>query len=220
MVKHPLLMDNIRPTVYSDEAIKRLLSIEPVIEQKNPMKSMLMLRNIIMLRIMIYTGVKIGDLANLRMRDVENVKSDRNIKFTIVKEPKDGFKGQKEKSYQISIRKDLILGLFDKYLEFLSEIRGDSSESDLLFISKSKREINPKDMKDIYRKIFDEVEVEFLSTKSFRHTFARKKIHEVIKIKRLTELLGYRNEKSTREYFHIYKPHSKDARRGVGRIVD
>lgn len=153
-------------------------------------KNYLELRNLLIIELLYSTGVRVDELVNIKLSDIDF--DARKIKIL--------GKGNKERYVFFGTR---CLDLINKYLSISRKIL-DVNNSEFLLLSKTGKKINSREVRNI---INQEVEVSGLKIKisphTFRHTYATHMLNEGADLRVVQELLGHENLSTTTIYTHL-----------------
>lgn len=153
-------------------------------------KSYLELRNLLIIELLYSTGVRVDELVNIKLSDIDF--DSKRIKIL--------GKGNKERYVFFGTR---CLDLINKYLYKSRKIL-DVNNSNFLLLSKTGKKINSREIRNI---INQEVEVSGLKIKisphTFRHTYATHMLNEGADLRVVQELLGHENLSTTTIYTHL-----------------
>lgn len=150
------------------------------------------LRNRLLLEILYATGIRVGELENIKIKDIDI--SERSIKVF--------GKGSKERI--------VYFGDYAKeYLENYLHLRDDSCP--YLFINKNKQRLTARGVRYIINKIIDEKGLDLkVSPHMFRHSFATHLLNEGCDLLSVKELLGHESLRATQVYTHVTNDRLKD----------
>ena len=144
------------------------------------------LRNILVLELLFSTGMRVSEVSNLKINNVD-LKS-KNIYFY--------GKGSKERIMCIS--NDSIAKLLEQYVE----IRYNNSE--YLFINKLGNQYSDQSIRNMVNSYAKAAGVEsHITPHMFRHTFATALLDEDVNIRYIQQLLGHSSIVTTQIYTHI-----------------
>lgn len=153
-------------------------------------KNYLELRNLLIIELLYSTGVRVDELVNIKLSDIDF--DSKRIKIL--------GKGNKERYVFFGTR---CLDLINKYLYKSRKIL-DVNNSNFLLLSKTGKKINSREIRNI---INQEVEVSGLKIKisphTFRHTYATHMLNEGADLRVVQELLGHENLSTTTIYTHL-----------------
>jgi len=205
------MMSDIMPHVYTDDAIEALLSlsedderfVEGLSYRKAAALKKYLLRDLLILRILINTGMKSSELTSLRIGDI--VKEPNELVYSIrtLKENRGAYAHQVDKNIVRTIKQKYIKDLLDRHIATLS----DPLPHTLLFQSRYGGKLSDKYLSKLIGDLCEVADVDYINIKAFRHTYARKKIVvDKVKPETLKELLGYRLMRSVKHYYLVYEP--------------
>ena len=173
--------------------LPKFLSINQIFEtiDKTKQETPLDIRNKTIIELFYLTGIRLRELVNIDLKDVNLFNLTIKVKG----------KGSKERIVPIGTSGKEIL---EKYLikrEILLKSRPDNKA---LFLSKSGKRITPRDVERIIEKLlFQTCGGEKISPHVLRHTFATHLMDEGADLRALKDLLGHESVKTTQIYSHI-----------------
>lgn len=148
------------------------------------------LRDKTILELLYSTGIRVSELVNIKLKDIDF--NERTIKIL--------GKGNKE-------RYVLYGGVLEKLLDnYLNESRTvlNKKNSDYLLLNNQGNKITPRGIELIINKINKESSLDFnISPHTLRHTFATHLLDNGADLKSVQELLGHESLSSTQVYTHI-----------------
>lgn len=163
--------------------------LEKILSTPNE-KNYLELRNLLILELLYSTGVRVDELVNIKLCDIDF--NSKKIKIL--------GKGNKERYVFFGTK---CLNLINKYLCNSRKIL-EVNNSEFLLLSKTGKKINSREVRNI---INQEVEVSGLKIKisphTFRHTYATHMLNEGADLRVVQELLGHENLSTTTIYTHL-----------------
>lgn len=163
--------------------------LEKILKTPNE-KDYIELRNLLVLELLYSTGVRVNELVNIKISDIDF--SLRKIKIL--------GKGNKERYVLFGTP---CLELINKYMN-ISRNKMDINNSEYLLLSKTGKKINSREIRNIIDK---EVEISGLKIKisphTFRHTYATHMLNEGADLRTVQELLGHENLSTTTIYTHL-----------------
>ncbi len=147
------------------------------------------IRDAFILELLYVTGIRVSELVNIKLNDIEE--SQRRIKIL--------GKGNKERYVLYGSRcKELL----NKYLSIRNTFL--KYPNDYLILSKTGRKINTREIRNIINRIKVKAGVSIsISPHTFRHTFATHMLNEGADIRAVQELLGHENLSTTTIYTHL-----------------
>jgi len=180
LISNPKLDKKLPNFLYYDE-LEILLNI--------PDRSTLLgLRNAVILELLYSTGIRVSELVNIRLKDINM--NDRKILIL--------GKGNKERYVLYgSVLKELL----DEYLVKRERL---SNNSDYLILNKNGTQITDRGIRLIISNILKQGEIDFhVSPHTLRHTFATHMLENGADLKSVQELLGHENLSTTQVYTHV-----------------
>jgi integrase/recombinase XerD len=181
-IKSPKLPKTL-PTFLTEEEVDKLLDINCVTPYDY--------RNKAMLEILYATGLRISELCNLKITDVD-------INNSLVRV---FGKGRKERIIPVS---DYALSFLEKYVRFYRNEILREKVSDYLFISNSKTQISRQGFFKIIKKECNRAGIEKnVSPHVLRHSFATHLLKHGADLRVIQELLGHEDISTTQIYAHL-----------------
>ena len=181
-IKSPKLPKTL-PTFLTEEEVDKLLNINC----QTPYDY----RNKAMLEILYATGLRISELCNLKITDVD-------INNSLVRV---FGKGRKERIIPVS---DYALSYLEKYVRFYRNEILREKTSDYLFISNSKTQISRQGFFKIIKKECNRAGIEKnVSPHVLRHSFATHLLKHGADLRVIQELLGHEDISTTQIYAHL-----------------
>lgn len=172
----------------NDDEIKRLITY--LNYKSNTARSYIARRNILLVKILLYTGMRITEAINLKMDDLQVSELDKNV-FQI----KVFGKGKKEAFCYIDRLK------IEDDLEELRHFRKIYNiHSDYIFVSKSNRQITRTESYLIVRNILKKAGINKTGVHIFRHTLGYHLAQRGVRIEDIQEILRHSNINTTRIY--------------------
>lgn len=181
LISNPKLDKKLPNFLYYDE-LEILLNI--------PDKSTTLgLRDALILELLYSTGIRVSELINIKMKDIN--RSNRKILIF--------GKGSKERYVLYG---DVLSNLLDLYInESRSKL---NKNSDYLILNKNGNKITDRGIRLIISKILKQGSLDFhVSPHTLRHTFATHMLENGADLKSVQELLGHENLSTTQVYTHI-----------------
>ena len=151
-----------------------------------------------MLELLYATGLRVSELANLRLQNL-------NLKHAYVK----CFgKGSKERIVPIGkIAKEALNDYIDYRNNILTSL---NIESDFLFIHQDGRKISRQDVYSIIRNLGEKVLHKHITPHTLRHSFATHMLENGADLRVVQELLGHSDVATTQLYTHVSKKRLKE----------
>lgn len=161
------------------EEIRKLLSMPDI-------TSFTGYRNYLMMLIFLDTGMRLSELLNLRVQDIDW----NRYTFKILG------KGNKEREVPFGMR---VAKVFVKYLKW----RKNFSDSGIVFINKEGQPLHPRYLQYVFKEYGEKAEVENLHPHCFRHTAALQWIVSGGDVFSLQRLLGHTSLEMVRVYVSL-----------------
>ena len=147
------------------------------------------IRDAFILELLYVTGIRVSELVNIKLNDIES--SENRIKIF--------GKGNKERYVLYGSR---CSNLLKKYLSVRNSFLKFPSE--YLLLSKTGRKINTREIRNIINRIKTKAGISIsISPHTFRHTFATHMLNEGADLRAVQELLGHENLSTTTIYTHL-----------------
>lgn len=153
-------------------------------------KNFVSIRNSLILEILYSTGIRVGEITNIRVSDVSI--SNETIKVT--------GKGNKERIVYFGSRCKNLLNLYFK--ESYNKLN--KNNIDYLLLSKTGKKINEREIRTIVDEaaIIAGIKIK-ISPHVLRHTFATHMLQDGADLRSVQELLGHENLSTTQIYTHL-----------------
>ena len=184
-IEQPKLSKHL-PKVLSVNEVEILLSQElPLVEKS-------------MLEVLYATGLRVSELANLKLQSV-------NLKHSYIK----CFgKGSKERIVPIGkIAKDVLITYIEKRQNIIDEF---SLDTDYLFLHDDGKKISRQDIYTMIKKLGENVLHKHITPHTLRHSFATHMLENGADLRIVQELLGHSDVSTTQLYTHISKKRLKE----------
>lgn len=181
LISNPKLDKKLPNFLYYDE-LEILLNI--------PDKSTILgLRDALILELLYSTGIRVSELINIKLKDIN--RSDKKILIM--------GKGSKERYVLYG---EVLDNLLDEYLS-ISRIKLNKN-SEYLILNKDGNKITDRGIRLIISKILKKGEIDYhVSPHTLRHTFATHMLENGADLKSVQELLGHENLSTTQVYTHV-----------------
>lgn len=189
------------------------------------------------------TGLRMGELAALRLEDIDFDNRSINITRTLLYQKLEGDDGKtfhflppktKSSVRKIPINRQCELALKKQILQKNIVIaktpkKEDEEFKDLLFTTKYGNPLNCQNFTDGIRRVIDEInlrkdaleEMEYFSSHTFRHTFATRCIEAGIESKTVQYYLGHATLQMTMDlYTHVLEQHKNDEMNKLENVLD
>ncbi len=159
-------------------------------------------RDLLILEFLYGTGVRVGELCSIRLKDIDFYQD-----LVLIH-------GKGSKDRYVPIHKLLSKTLKDYILTTRNEFlkRGESKENDTLLLNFKGTSLSQRGVRGIIKKIIDNSGETFnISPHKIRHSFATHLLNNGANIRSVQELLGHSHLSSTQIYTHITKEKLKDS---------
>ena len=178
------------PQVLTKEEVNLLLSFKP--------NNDLEFRNKAMIELLYDSGIRVSELVNIKMYDLDLVNSTIKIMG----------KGSKERIVPIG---EYACGILNIYLNNYRNAILDKRNSDYLFPSKKSPHITRNGFFMILKDISKEVGIKKnFSPHTLRHSFATHMLDNGADLRSIQELLGHSSISTTQIYTHVSNKHLRD----------
>lgn len=149
-------------------------------------------RNRCMFLLMLYSGMRVGEIAALNMADV--VDGNRKVRDQILLKPHQT-KGKHARTVLLNMNSQLEL---ERYL------RNDARKADQpLFLSKAGKRFTPNSLVQVLGRIYNKCGLDAATSHSTRRTFITNLAHKGINVRVLAALAGHSNISTTQRYIDI-----------------
>lgn len=176
------------PRILKIKEIKKLLLA--LYSQKNNnysyFKEKLLTRDIAIIELLISTGIRIGELSLIKIKDI-----DINLKTILIHG-----KGRKQRSIYLSNKESLIA--IKKWLNYLK-----TNNDGYLFLNRYNNKLSIHAIERIYQKYAKMANISNTTCHYLRHTFATNMLLMGANIKTLQEILGHESISTTEIYINI-----------------
>jgi len=155
-------------------------------------KAILTLRDVVVLELLFATGIRVSELCNLKVKDVDLDSGNVLILG----------KGRKERIIQVCNQETLdLLKLYRTLVE-----TGDKAQNESFFKSRLNNTISDQSIRYMIKKYYLKAGIKkHITPHTFRHTFATLLLEEDVDIKYIQHLLGHSNISITQIYTHVNK---------------
>ena len=157
-------------------------------------KTLLGLRNRLIMELLYATGIRVFELVNIEINDIDI--NNRSIRIV--------GKGDKER---IVFFNEITKNYLEKYLSESKEIR----KTDYLILNHNGKKITTRAIRLIIDKVISETSIiKHIHPHMLRHTFATHLLNNGCDLLTVQELLGHTSISTTGIYTHVTKDHIKD----------
>jgi len=147
-------------------------------------------RTYALVELLLQTGMKIGELANLKLEDV---KDSEIVVRSYSKSPERVIPLSKSAKKAI-----------DDYLKVRPK-----SESHYLFITRNQKPLLIRNIRQIIDRCFEEVGIKDATVNDFRSTFIAYQLQKGVSIDYVAKIVGHRRLSSTERFLHLVNPSSE-----------
>jgi len=160
------------------------------------------IRNICLVNMSIYLGMRVGEIAQLKMGDVVN--EDLSIKEQVVLRKEYTKTNQTRVVYLV--HKEVRKSLTD-YINYRKECDGNVKSNKALFVSQKKSGFSPRTLQRLYKNMYRSViGDEMVSSHSGRRTFISNLITQGIDMKTVSTLAGHSSIQTTVDTYAVANP--------------
>jgi len=160
------------------------------------------IRDLSILSFIIYTGVRVSELVNIKTEDI-------NLTEKIVK-----IRGKGDKERYVPLTNELVM-LISRYT---SEKKGNN---EYLFLSKYKRKLTPLSVQLIVKKYASRAMLKKrITPHKLRHTFATLALETGVSPITISELLGHSSLNTTMKYTHVTNKLTEEAVRKIAELTN
>lgn len=149
------------------------------------------IRNRLIIELLYATGLRVSELVNLKIKDIDF--SNREIRVL--------GKGSKER---ITFYGEYAEEVLDLYLDKARDELLNNEDNDYLILNKYGRKITTRSIENIVNKLIDDLAIKHhISPHVLRHTFATDLLNNGADLKSVQELLGHSSLSTTQIYTHV-----------------
>tara|TARA_Y100000593_G_C4148814_1_gene256021 strand:+ start:51 stop:674 length:624 start_codon:yes stop_codon:yes gene_type:complete len=188
--------------VLTKDEIKRVVQF-----QKNSRHSV---RNLCLVNMSLFTGMRVGEVSQLKLKDVVNENWELKKEVVLRKEYTKTKKNRVVYLVHTEVRKSL-----EKYIgerrkmETIKETRNVMEKP--LFISQKNSSFSPRSLQRLYKDMMKSVGLdEMCSSHSFRRTFITNLITQGIDIKTVSTLAGHSSVQTTVDVYAVSNPNKME----------
>lgn len=189
------LRKNVEPVYLDDDEIQKIISVV------NKDNSWYPIRDRAIILTFIYTGLRLSELVNLNIHDIDY----KHKQIRVVG------KGNKERVIPLHER---VLNAIDDYIARGRKKFKKHDDNHILFLSNRGNRIGQSNIEKMINKYIDIANInkrKNISPHKLRHTFATRVYRETKDLKVLQDLLGHENLSTTQIYTHTDHKDRKDA---------
>lgn len=197
IIKNPMILvsnpklDKKLPKFLYYEQLETILNIP---DKNTPLG----LRDALILELLYSTGIRVSEIVNIKIKDIDFY--DKKIKIL--------GKGNKER---IVLYGECLNELLNLYLEESRPVILNKKQNDYLILNKFGNNITDRGIREIINNIQKKGNFDFnISPHVFRHTFATHMLDSGADLKSVQELLGHENLATTQIYTHVSNEHLRN----------
>lgn len=154
-------------------------------------------RNKTMIELFLYTGLRVSEMVNLQWKDINLMTGQLKV-----------VQGKGSKDRIIWVNEDML----EKLQEWKEKQFNRFGKCELVFCSRSKNNLNPKDIRDMIKKYAAKSGInKNISCHTLRHTFATDLLRATKNIRLVQKALGHSDLSTTMIYTHIVDDEFEDA---------
>ena len=188
--------------VLSKDEIKRVIQF-----QKNSRHSV---RNLCLVNMSLFTGMRVGEVSQLKLKDVVNENWELKKQVVLLKEYTKTKKNRVIYLVHTDVRKSLEKYVGDRRkMEIVKETKRPLDKP--LFISQKKGAFSPRSLQRLYKSMYRAVRLdEMVSSHSGRRTFITNLITQGIDMKTVSTLAGHSSIQTTVDTYAVANPNKME----------
>lgn len=192
-IKEPKLLPKTIPNSFLKEIFDNLY--KSYNEAKTDYQKKISLRNIAMIELLFSTGIRISELCNIKIENIDF--KEQTLKIF--------GKGSKERILYIG--NDHVLNILKKY----NDLNCNNKNQSFFFINKFGDKISEQSVRILLNKIEKELNFSIhITPHMLRHTFATKLLEKDVDIRYIQNILGHSSISTTQIYTHVTYPKQKE----------
>lgn len=185
-IKEPKLLPKTIQKDYIDKIIHMLL--KDLEDSKTEFQKKISLRNITTISLMFSTGVRVSELCNIKLKDIDLLEKKLKI-FG---------KGSKERILYLG--NSNVVQLCQTYLTYNKSCK----ENEYFFLNKFNKKLSEQTVRILLKKIENELNLStHITPHMFRHTFATTLLEKGVDIRYIQNILGHSSISTTQIYTHV-----------------
>lgn len=193
-IKEPKTLPKIIQKDYLDKIFQGLFN--DLNTAKTDYKKKLAIRNIAIIELLFSTGIRISELCNIHIEDINF--QDRSLKIY--------GKGSKERVLYLG--NDQVLQFLKKYIELNEDSH---QENNYLFLNKFNTQLSEQTVRILLKNIEHKLNLSIhITPHMFRHTFATILLEKDVDIRYIQNILGHSSISTTQIYTHVTYPKKKE----------
>ena len=185
-IKEPKLLPKTIQKDYIDKIIHLLL--KDLKNSKKEFQKKISLRNITLISVMFSTGIRVSELCNIKLKDIDLLEKKLKI-FG---------KGSKERILYLG--NSNVVQLCQMYLTYNNTCK----KNEYFFLNKFNKKLSEQTVRILLKKIESELELStHITPHMFRHTFATTLLEKGVDIRYIQNILGHSSISTTQIYTYV-----------------
>ena len=185
-IKEPKLLPKTIQKDYIDKIIHLLL--KDLKNSKTEFQKKISLRNITLISVMFSTGIRVSELCNIKLKDIDLIEKKLKI-FG---------KGSKERILYLG--NSNVVQLCQMYLTYNNTCK----KNEYYFLNKFNKKLSEQTVRILLKKIESELELStHITPHMFRHTFATTLLEKGVDIRYIQNILGHSSISTTQIYTYV-----------------
>ena len=185
-IKEPKLLPKTIQKDYIDKIIHLLL--KDLKNSKTEFQKKISLRNITLISVMFSTGIRVSELCNIKLKDIDLLEKKLKI-FG---------KGSKERILYLG--NSNVVQLCQMYLTYNNTCK----KNEYFFLNKFNKKLSEQTVRILLKKIESELELStHITPHMFRHTFATTLLEKGVDIRYIQNILGHSSISTTQIYTYV-----------------
>lgn len=185
-IKEPKLLPKTIQKDYIDKIIHLLL--KDLKNSKTEFQKKISLRNITLISVMFSTGIRVSELCNIKLKDIDLLEKKLKI-FG---------KGSKERILYLG--NSNVVQLCQMYLTYNNTCK----KNEFFFLNKFNKKLSEQTVRILLKKIESELELStHITPHMFRHTFATTLLEKGVDIRYIQNILGHSSISTTQIYTYV-----------------
>lgn len=185
-IKEPKLLPKTIQKDYIDKIIHLLL--KDLKNSKTEFQKKISLRNITLISVMFSTGIRVSELCNIKLKDIDLLEKKLKI-FG---------KGSKERILYLG--NSNVVQLCQMYLTYNNTCK----KNEYFFLNKFNKKLSEQTVRILLKKIESELELStHITPHMFRHTFATTLLEKGVNIRYIQNILGHSSISTTQIYTYV-----------------
>ena len=185
-IKEPKLLPKTIQKDYIDKIIHLLL--KDLKNSKTEFQKKISLRNITLISVMFSTGIRVSELCNIKLKDIDLLEKKLKISG----------KGSKERILYLG--NSNVVQLCQMYLTYNNTCK----KNEYFFLNKFNKKLSEQTVRILLKKIESELELStHITPHMFRHTFATTLLEKGVDIRYIQNILGHSSISTTQIYTYV-----------------